>query len=217
MHIPPCIQHKRPNSPSCSIYFKRPNVICVCIQHAQTYHSFDEITARDSTDPDFSYPLEFAHSIDFPGSLPEHELEVVNGMPVMLMRNLDPKRYHCNGIRYIAKQLLTHNILLESITGPSIGTIYLLPRITLSPENNRGLPFDLKRRQFPIVASWAISIHKSQGQTFPIAAVNLFDGEVFAHGQAYVAYSRGVDPDQIKIGSTNETMLNVVYPEALID
>ena len=179
--------------------------------------SYDEITARDSTDPNFTYPLEFAHSIDFPGSLPEHDLQVVEGMPVMLMRNLDPKNNHCNGIRYVVKQTLPHNILLEAITGPSIGTTYLLPRITLSPEANRGLPFDLKRRQFPVVASWAFSIHKAQGQTFPIAAINLFDGEVFAHGQGYVGYSRGKTPENLKIGSIRYAMLNVVYNEALID
>ncbi|OGZ05397.1 MAG: hypothetical protein A3C93_05025 [Candidatus Lloydbacteria bacterium RIFCSPHIGHO2_02_FULL_54_17] len=43
--------------------------------------------------------------------------------------------------------------------------------------------------QFPIRPAWAITIHKSQGQTFEQVAIDLAGG-TFAHGQAYVALSR---------------------------
>lgn len=44
------------------------------------------------------------------------------------------------------------------------------------------------RCQIPLALSWALSIHKSQGQTLPYLSVNL--NNIFASGQAYVAISR---------------------------
>ena len=43
--------------------------------------------------------------------------------------------------------------------------------------------------QFPIKLAWAITIHKSQGQTFDNLIINMGDG-AFTHGQTYVALSR---------------------------
>ncbi len=43
--------------------------------------------------------------------------------------------------------------------------------------------------QFPIRLAWAMTIHKSQGKTFPSMVIDFGRG-TFAHGQAYVALSR---------------------------
>lgn len=44
-------------------------------------------------------------------------------------------------------------------------------------------------RQYPIKLAWAVTIHKSQGQTFDKVIIDLAGG-TFAHGQLYVALSR---------------------------
>lgn len=44
-------------------------------------------------------------------------------------------------------------------------------------------------RQYPMMLSWAVTIHKSQGKTFDRVAIDIGRG-TFAHGQMYVALSR---------------------------
>ena len=93
---------------------------------------------------------------------------------------------------------LTENSIQAKIVSEcNQGDIVLLTRIDLAP-SDVSLPFVLKRRQFPIIPAYAMTINKSQGQTFEYVGIQL-DEPVFSHGQLYVALSRCRIPHQVKV------------------
>lgn len=75
------------------------------------------------------------------------------------------------------------------------------------------LLFVLKRRQFSIILSYAMTIHKAQGQTFEKVGVYLHEN-VFSHGQLYVAISRVRNKAYLKIqldNIKNNKTKNILY------
>jgi len=77
------------------------------------------------------------------------------------------------------------------------GKIVFIPRIDLAP-SDINLPFVIKRRQFTLIPAFAITINKSDGQTYDNEGI-LLNEPVFAHGQLYVALSRARLQSNIKL------------------
>ena len=82
-------------------------------------------------------------------------------------------------------------------------------------------PFEWQRRQFPVRPAFAMTINKSQGQTLKYAGIWL-RGDVFTHGQLYVACSRVSAPEKLRFAlmrdstKTQLTAVNVVFKEVLL-
>ena len=94
--------------------------------------------------------------------LPEHNLRLKVGTPVMLLRNLDLARDQCNGSRCVVREIRHNSILLENMSTQK--TMWLF-RVGLVPQDRRSTSMQFKRTQFPTRLCMAMTINKSQGQT----------------------------------------------------
>ena len=134
----------------------------------------------------------------------------------MLLLNINPHQGLCNGTHLFLDKCLD-NKLLQVVE--SCG-IVLIPRISFIPILNE-YPFEWQKRQIPVRPFFAISINKSQGQTLKFAGVWL-RGQVFTHGQLYVACSRVGSPANLRFAlqrlpdQESYEATNIVFQEVLL-
>jgi len=126
------------------------------------------------------------------GSYPaEKILKLRKGAQVMLLRN-DPSHRWVNGTMAVVAELSQDSVRI-SIDGHIYPVpIYEWERVEY--RYNRSNDVIEKEvigafRQYPLKLAWAITIHKSQGQTFNTIVIITGRG-AFAHGQVYVGLSR---------------------------
>jgi ATP-dependent DNA helicase PIF1 len=83
----------------------------------------------------------------------------------MLLRNLNIREGLCNGTRLIVIKMNRYSLEGEILTGKFKGKVVLIPRIKLL-SNTKKIPFKLARLQIPVMPAFAMTINKSQGQSF---------------------------------------------------
>jgi len=155
-----------------------------------------------------------AHSWGINDNAPtEYQLELAVGARVILLANDDNGRW-ANGTLAVVKALFPEKIMI-SVGGKK----YELGYHTWETKE-----YHLRRRfggrymvetdvvgsfsQLPVKLAYAITIHRSQGQTYE--SVNIHPEGIFAEGQLYVALSRGRTLDGIRIvGHLTEKQLKV--------
>src|SRR5699024_5467374 len=123
------------------------------------------------------YNAEHMNKVNPPG-VPPHKLRLKEGCIIMLLRNWSVEDGLTNGTRLRVTRLryqtgngvspFAHLLECKVITdnGDDDRTVYV-PRMTfvVAPEAS-GLDYEFKRVQFPVTLAFAMTIHKSQGQTF---------------------------------------------------
>ena len=181
---------------------------------ATTYTAQDTIPDEDDAG---NYPPEFLSSLE-PSGLAPSRLELKVGLPVILLRNMDPKNGLCNGTRLIVQELGRKYIRARIIVGRHSGNEVFLPRIPMDTTEDGSSTVMFRRRQFPLKPAFAMTINKAQGQTLRHVGLYL-PQPVFGHGQLYVALSRCTDPKNLKVlinegaieGQAGIYTRNVVY------
>jgi ATP-dependent exoDNAse (exonuclease V) alpha subunit len=126
-------------------------------------------------------------------------LKLKKGAQVMLIKN-DPNKKWVNGT--LAKVVALSD---DSIVVDINGTICDVPVVKWNKieytynEDEDKIEDEIvgSFAQYPIKLAWAITIHKSQGQTFDKVIIDLGYG-AFTHGQLYVALSRCTRLDGIR-------------------
>ena len=159
------------------------------------YKSIDALV-DETEDQSTNFPTEFLNQQN-PTGIPPHILKLKTGAIVMLIRNLSIKKGLLNGTRLKVLSLHQHFVAAEILTGSNKGDEVYIPRIDLET-NETVLPFIMRRRQFPLIVAFAITINKAQGQTYDTIGLYL-PNTVFSHGQLYVALSRTQNRGGLKI------------------
>ncbi len=160
------------------------NAAVSAINHAK----LEELSGVERT-----YEAEISGDITASSYPTEKLLKLKVGAQVMMLKNdqKKPARW-VNGTLGVITQL-TANVVRVNIDGVEHTVnkeTWEKVRYFYDPEDQR-LEKEVVSSftQLPMRLAWAITIHKSQGQTYESVAIDLSDG-AFAHGQAYVALSR---------------------------
>jgi len=186
----------------------------------KTYNGADSIQTEEGVNLEADvaqmYQPEFLASLDASG-LPLSKLQLKLGVPVMVLRNLDPANGLCNGTRGVVINMSQHVIEIRITSGDFRGNTAFIPRIILDSTEG-DFPFKLRRCQFPLRLAFAMTINKSQGQSLTYTGLDLRI-PVFSHGQLYVALSRCTSVGRIYVlfpaTEKGTNTINVVYLEAL--
>lgn len=172
-----------------------------------TYLCYEKISSEGLTEEQIQSEVEKAKAKALEGSTGEDE-EVYEGLEESVFdflrdiktddpetrRSIDNKIRLINELKSISKG---HKLpLVRFLTPDGQSRVVLVNPETWTVEDEKQTPL-VSRTQLPLILAWALSIHKSQGQTLPKVRVNL--KRIFEKGQAYVAISRAVSREGLQI------------------
>jgi len=162
--------------------------------------------------------------------VPPQQLRLKVGDICIILRNIDVDNGITNNTRVRILKIHAKRIRVQTIDDNP--KVFNLPRIKFKFKLAYGRSFELTRTQFPLRRAFAMTIHKSQGQTIERVAFDIQE-PLFAHGQTYVAISRvrnyqdiafivkkknltrSFTDTGILVGTPVIVLTNVVYKEAI--
>ena len=115
-----------------------------------TLKSADQLDTQDL----LRFNTEYLHTL-CPNGFPSHDLCLKTNMPLMLLRNLNPREGLCNGTKLIFIRCIDNKLLECKVVGSE--RIVFIPRITFIPKLGE-YTFEWQRRQFPVKPAFAFTI-----------------------------------------------------------
>lgn len=118
----------------------------------------------------------------------ESNLELCEGCQVMCISNVDQEKGLVNGSQGIIQEFVYNvekNQYYPVIQFDNIDETVTLEEHSWQIENNKHYTI----QQLPLILSWAITTHKSQGLSITKALIDI-GSNIFEYGQTYVALSR---------------------------
>ena len=115
----------------------------------------------ENTQDSLRFNVEYLNT-RLPNGFPTHALYLKPGLPLILLRNLDPKSGLCNGTKLIFERCLYNKVLECKLSGTD--RTVLIPRIVFIPKPGE-FTFSWSRLQFPVKPGFAMTINKSQGKS----------------------------------------------------
>ncbi|EJK73532.1 hypothetical protein THAOC_04838, partial [Thalassiosira oceanica] len=179
-------------------------------------HSLRSVDTVGDSDDKTAFPTEWLNILS-PSGLPEHELLLKKEAIVILLRNMDIVGGHCNGTRYLVKDIGEYRLVLHKIgvNDRDPNKVLILPRIPMKKED-RDMPFTLTRLQFPVKLAFCLTINRAQGQSVDKCGI-LLPKNVWTHGQIYVAFSRCGNPNNVFVWANQEPILSGEFKGKLSD
>ena len=91
--------------------------------------------------------------------MPDHFMRLKCGLPIMLIRNVNPQNGVCSSVRLTIVVLI--NIKLLVARKQISKELHHIPRIDLTAEESENAAFKWKMRQLPIKLAFALTIIKN--------------------------------------------------------
>jgi hypothetical protein len=153
--------------------------------------SINTIHLKQIPEKTFEYKAVIIGNLESSAFPTDEILQLKVGSQVMFLKN-DREKKWVNGTIGIVKTLTENDIRVEIN-----GAVYLVQKVSWKKikyyynQSEGKIEEEVVSEfiQFPLRLAWAITIHKSQGQTYDAVAIDMGRG-AFAHGQTYVALSR---------------------------
>lgn len=149
----------------------------------------------------FEFPIKFESSNSkiktFIKNNPQYTetLKLCKGLQIMVTHNVDIKNKITNGTRGIITEINNYIIQIKTLDG----SYYNIEYTKYENDSDENITFDY----IPLKLAYAITIHKSQGQTLDYVQINL-GRDIFDYGMAYVALSRAKTLDSIVLSDLSK-------------